>query len=304
MVTVAKPQTPRSLVYILPDGSVDPPSTPILRNGDTYTFTGDVYAEFVVQKGGVVIDGAGYTLHGPYNGTRESLWVIGGGPNQVAPGTLIESSVGVDLGGDASGLTIQNLNIRNFSIGTYLWTPNNTFTGNSVTECNVGVLLSGSENRVVGNYLAKNEFGLFFGTNEPSLASMNLSVSHNCFQENLNQMSGCFCPGPNVTEPVHTWDDGREGNFWSDYNGTDANGDGIGDTPYVFDSQNVDRYPLMTNPVQVSDRSKSATVVPVDLAVTVLAGVTIAVVIGIGVLRVLRRKRMNSSKTEPAGKNN
>jgi len=27
----------------------------------------------------------------------------------------------------------------------------------------------------------------------------------------------------------NTWDNGCEGNFWSDYNGTDS--DGIGDTP-------------------------------------------------------------------------
>jgi hypothetical protein len=52
------------------------------------------------------------------------------------------------------------------------------------------------------------------------------------------------------------WDAGYPsgGNFWSDYNGTDSqNGsyqnqtgsDGIGDTPYVIDANNTDRYPLM-----------------------------------------------------------
>jgi hypothetical protein len=36
-----------------------------------------------------------------------------------------------------------------------------------------------------------------------------------------------------------------EGNYWSDYNGTDSNGDGIVDTPYIIDDKNVDHYPLM-----------------------------------------------------------
>mgnify|MGYP000639717388 CR=1 FL=1 len=54
------------------------------------------------------------------------------------------------------------------------------------------------------------------------------------------------------------WDDGIEGNFWSDYIGVDENGDGIGDTPYIIDENNTDRYPLIfpavwnySNPVPV-----------------------------------------------------
>ena len=41
------------------------------------------------------------------------------------------------------------------------------------------------------------------------------------------------------------WDDGTSGNYWNDYTGTDADGDGIGDTPYVF-TGGQDNYPLMT----------------------------------------------------------
>ena len=42
------------------------------------------------------------------------------------------------------------------------------------------------------------------------------------------------------------WDNGCEGNFWSNYNGTDLNRDGIGDTPYIIEANNTDRYPLMS----------------------------------------------------------
>jgi hypothetical protein len=47
---------------------------------------------------------------------------------------------------------------------------------------------------------------------------------------------------------MNAWDDGYPscGNYWSDYNDTDLNGDGIGDTPYIIDTNNTDRYPLMS----------------------------------------------------------
>ena len=42
-----------------------------------------------------------------------------------------------------------------------------------------------------------------------------------------------------------SWDDGRTGNFWSDYTGADGDGDGFGDTPYVIDADSIDHRPLI-----------------------------------------------------------
>ena len=35
------------------------------------------------------------------------------------------------------------------------------------------------------------------------------------------------------------------GNYWNLYNGTDTTGDGIGDTPYLYDNDTIDSYPLV-----------------------------------------------------------
>lgn len=287
-IDVAKPQSSRPRVFIRPNGNVDPASAPIQRNDNVYTFTGDVYAELTIEKADIVLDGAGYILHGPYNGTQENLFIIGQGSNQTSPGTQIPYSIGVDLAGDVSGLTIRNLNIKNFSIGTYIWTKDNTFVDNSVSECVVGVLLSGANNSVHKNYLMRNEIGLFFGTTESGSVPLNLTVSHNSFVNNIRQLGGCLCQQQyNASEPIHTWDDGKEGNYWSDYNGTDANGDGIGDTPYVFDPQNEDRYPLMVNSLSQG--------FPVFMVVLVIAVLAVIVAIAVDVWRV-RRKRKQASE--------
>lgn len=43
----------------------------------------------------------------------------------------------------------------------------------------------------------------------------------------------------------NSWDNGFEGNYWSDYAGVDQDKDGIGDTPYLLSKNNTDNYPLM-----------------------------------------------------------
>jgi len=60
-------------IYIRADGSVEPSTAPIRRDGNTYTFTGDIYGLIVVEKDNIVINGAGYTLQGAGSGTGIDL---------------------------------------------------------------------------------------------------------------------------------------------------------------------------------------------------------------------------------------
>jgi hypothetical protein len=121
-----------------------------------------------------------------------------------------------------------------------------------------------------------------------------LTVSHNSFVSNVRQLGGCLCQESNISEPIHTWDDGKEGNYWSDYNGADANGDGIGDSPYVFDVQNEDRYPLMENALLLKEETEPTMALPVGFEILALSALAVAAIIS-GVVFGARRWKRNSA---------
>ena len=77
-------------------------------------------------------------------------------------------------------------------------------------------------------------------------ASQNNRVYQNNF---INNDFEVFVGGSSATNVFDNSD--AIGNYWSNYDGTDSDGDGIGDTPYIIDENNQDNYPLV-NPVDIS----------------------------------------------------
>lgn len=112
---------------------------------------------------------------------------------------------------------------------------NNTIYANRITNCGIGLENPESSNLVYANYVASNGWGINTGYN-----STTATLYHNNFIGNRYQVSTIFS-----SYSTQYFDNGAEGNYWSDYHGKDANGDGIGDTPYVIDANRSDRYPLM-----------------------------------------------------------
>jgi len=112
-----------------------------------------------------------------------------------------------------------------------------TVVRNDISRNRRGIKLYGDNSHdctIAENNIAFNEEGIVFGSQYVS------EIYHNNFLNN-----SCHVYTSSASKPAQIWDNGRQGNYWSDYNGTDAYGDGIGDTPYVIDSYNIDNYPLM-----------------------------------------------------------
>ena len=286
-------QAPLPTITIQADGSLSPTDVAIHRSGNIYTFTGDIYAAINVFRSNIVLDGAGYTLRGSFSGNSTDIWVVGTGPDP----SMAYYTIGVDLANKGvEGVTVENLNVENFSIGAYVWTKNNTVAGNAFSSCIVGLLMSGSNSTMTGNTFSKNIEGLFFGFNSPSgQFPPDMVVYQNAFIDNNKQISGCQCKGYNMSEAPHDWDKGKMGNYWSDYNGTDNNRDGVGDTTYVIDVLDYDRYPLMKNPVEPPTHH-TGTFTPAETIIVIAVSGSIVTAVSVFAFWLRRGKGAENSK--------
>ena len=100
-----------------------------------------------------------------------------------------------------------------------------------ITNCEAGIELKGETHHLIGNTLSHCCTGIQDGW------CRNNNIYHNNFIENVIQAS--------AENSDNQWDDGAEGNYWSDYTGLDVDGDGIGDSPYIIGPNVVDQFPLM-----------------------------------------------------------
>jgi nitrous oxidase accessory protein NosD len=157
----------------------------------------------------------------------------------------------------------------------------NMIVNNTITNCKTGILIGGVQgvdniictNILVGNnegvavtdharnnnFYANNISNNFIGASvgyKMPLDTIN-TFYHNNFSNNTQQVntnkSGAI-GGNNWDTLYHNgvFDNGKEGNYWSDYSGGDVNGDGIGDSPYLIDANRSDQYPLVA-PFDISN---------------------------------------------------
>ncbi len=186
----------REPIYIRADGSVDPSTAPITRNGDIYTLTDNIisvgtsdywYSGITIEKNGVTLDGAGFMIQGTGFNSEPYAYA------------------GVELF-DVSDVTVMNVAIKNFMycillsgssrniierntltgavsdpighgagcgvfVACYYYPPyptiaheshDNSISGNTIVDCPAGIsVMVSSGNRISGNTVtASNGYGV------------------------------------------------------------------------------------------------------------------------------------------------
>ena len=270
-------------VYITSSGYVTPSTAPIHRNNDLYTFTGNITTDsygLVVGISNITIDGNGYWLLGPgpegayLYGVKTSHGVtitnltianfdigmqipsqrvrvfgcrfvnishhaieIAGEDNLVSGNLVVCSGLSaIAMLRACNGNTITGNTLVSNEYGIWLDSSiNNTITGNNLVDNDYGILAySASGNTITENNLVCNENGIVI-----SKASDNNFYCNNFINNTFHQVLLVYSNYTNF------WDNGWVGNYWSDCAGVDADGDGIGESPYVIDGNNTDNYPLI-----------------------------------------------------------
>ncbi|MFH0945307.1 MAG: NosD domain-containing protein [Planctomycetota bacterium] len=155
----------------------------------------------------------------------------------VMDNLIVSCGAGIHLAGSTGNQVNQNQVAGSSAAGIMLtsWSDSNTIDSNQLLGHVNGVALwieYSSANTIIQNLVQYNGIGIY------SVAASGNALYHNVLQINVVQA---------MDSGVNTWDSGYPGggNFWSNYGGEDADGDGIGDTPQpIAGGSNLDHYPL------------------------------------------------------------
>ena len=206
--------------------------------------------EFTIRDGyrGIYIvnsDGNTISQNNILSNESEGLWAENSTSNIIAYNTISNNGFDGVYMYNVSETRLQgNTIVSNFPNGVYMEASYDNFLAyNTLSDnTNDGFRLEDSDNvSFVRNTVSWNHGA---GVNLFNVSAC--SYHHNNLLNNSRQVRSDNSP--------NAWDNGAEGNYWSDYISTDqykgpyqneTGSDGIGDTSYFINAENSDNYPFM-----------------------------------------------------------
>ncbi len=179
---------------------------------------------------------------------KEGIRFYGGSFNTISENFIAEnkaSGIAIEgYGNLISGNIVKN-NTRGIGLGSsYSVVFGNVISDNSES----GIYFVGSNNTVTANVISDSEWGIYF---PPYFAAPNGNrLFHNNFVD-LNQNVYV-----NSVYNINYWDDGEEGNYWSNYasqypDAKEVDNSETANTPYVICTKNADNHPI-TKPYDIN----------------------------------------------------
>ena len=217
--------------------SVNGDGTKILSNAISASSVGvSTNGSYITVAGNSIIvpaDASMIKCAGSYtNITRNNLkgssytYAIIDGDNNIFYENVMTNSYQVRVSGDGNIIAKNNVTGVTISEGS-----GNVVCANRITN-GLGLAVRGHDNLYYANQVENNYYvGVDVGIAPQTSGN---TVYHNNFVNNQQQVKNFG------GSQANSWDNGAEGNYWSDYNGSDLNGDGIGDTPYFIKGEKLD----------------------------------------------------------------
>jgi parallel beta-helix repeat protein len=254
-----RPAVAQGPIFIRSDGSVDPPTAPIQRDGNLYAFTSNINESIYVERDNIVVDGAGYILQGTGSGggiflsDRSNVTIKNMKITEFNDGIRLDDSfnnsifgnnlianlvVGLQLINSSSNRIYGNIITNNDDYGIWLWagSTNNSIYENNITDNRYGIWLEymSFHNSISGNNIINNDEGIQLRESSNNTISGNnitgnnkygikLEYSSNNIIYHNNFINNGLAQADSVDSINNVWDDGYPsgGNYWSDYTDID-----------------------------------------------------------------------------------
>jgi parallel beta-helix repeat protein len=152
----------------------------------------------------------------------------------------------IDLSDDKDGMLMAQstgCSLVNITLGNMRTNLTLSENGQSIHAVQGGLtLFQSSNNSMIDSRISNNSVGICLYQSSGNLFYHNSFVDID--EPVISNFQSPALP-PSGSYSTNQWNNDLEGNYWSGYNGTDTDKDGIGDTPYIIDQNNSDHYPLM-----------------------------------------------------------